>query len=769
MKSLALYLLQVIVASGILYAYYHFVLRNKKFHQYNRFYLLGSVVIALLIPFLNIAVYFTASQEQASPVLRTLRAFYFSSGYATTGSAALPVTRTVTINWVNLLSAGYLLISLVFFFRIILSLRRIGKIIRSYPAEELEGVRFVNTNEPGTPFSFFRWLFWDKKIELLSDKGQQIFRHEIFHIQQRHTWDLLFMEVITTFCWINPFFHLIKKELSTIHEFLADQYAVNEERKWDYAELLLMQALSTHELLVNPFFNNQIKRRIAMITTSTRSGYQYLRKLMVLPVAAITIVSLAFTYKTKETKKSAPQSPSVSTQTFEDTPKRKAVLFWQKDSIIVKADNLVFDPPLASSFKSNYSEMLIIVNGEKRPYTFLKDHVVTAQTINVFDKNNAHAMALYGKEAANGVIAFERATIKPASPEDYTINTKLDEPKPDRITVKDSLGKITTDLNINPISDTEIRLEGNIQFYKDFSLEVQDMTIKYPKGMEGREAPFEPQLVIVNDERFTPAQAGARFNGSVVKSGTATIIADNDDAAIEKYGTRARNGVLVINATIVKTGAVPVTLVEDDANPMFEKVEIEAEYPGGAKAWNAYLKKTVVAETAAKNGAPANVYTVSIQFLVNKDGTLSDIKPLSDNGYGMEQEIVRAITKSPKWLSAIQNGRKVTVYRKVNYTFNVAKASSEVPKISLRSLREPDKGKLLGVENANDIVSFKFTIDKEDGSIAQSINTGKVFNSSTRKLVDEATAGHLITFEEIYVMAGGKKQRHSAKVYELVD
>jgi hypothetical protein len=135
----------------------------------------------------------------------------------------------------------------------------------------------------------------------------------------------------------------------------------------------------------------------------------------------------------------------------------------------------------------------------------------------------------------------------------------------------------------------------------------------------------------------------------------------------------------------------------------------------------------------------------------------------------MEQEIVRAITKSPKWLSAIQNGRKVTAYRRVNYTFNVAMASSEVPKISLRSLREPDMGKLLGVENANDIVSFKFTIDKEDGSIAQSINTGKAFNSTTRKLVDEASAGHLITFEEIFIMAGGKKQRHSAKVYELID
>jgi hypothetical protein len=73
MNSLLFYLLQVIAASGLLYGYYHFALRNKKFHRYNRFYLLLAIVISSLIPFLNIPVYFSENETGSSVVLQTLQ------------------------------------------------------------------------------------------------------------------------------------------------------------------------------------------------------------------------------------------------------------------------------------------------------------------------------------------------------------------------------------------------------------------------------------------------------------------------------------------------------------------------------------------------------------------------------------------------------------------------------------------------------------------------------------------------------------------------
>lgn len=308
MKSTLLYLLQVIMSSGILYIYYHFLLRNKKFHQYNRYFLLLATAISFCIPFFNIPVYFDA--EETTPILvQTLTSL--SPGEFEESVTAGDIAAH--INWFtskNILSSLYLLIIVFLFIRFIVALLRITRLVQIYPVEKIDNIYFITTTEPATPFSFFRWLFWNNKIDLDSANGQQILRHELFHIRQKHSWDIIFLEMITMLFWINPFFHLIKKEIKAIHEFLADKFAAEENKEWDYAELLLMQVLgSPNTRLTNPFFHNQIKRRIAMLTTSKKPAYQYLRKMMALPLAAIIAVLFAFTYKNKVNHKAWSKQP----------------------------------------------------------------------------------------------------------------------------------------------------------------------------------------------------------------------------------------------------------------------------------------------------------------------------------------------------------------------------------------------------------------------------------------------------------------------------
>lgn len=214
MNQLLFYLLQVIAASGLLYGYYHFALRNKKFHRYNRFYLLIAIVASSLIPFLSIPVYFSSNETGSSVVLQTLQVIS-SPAVKETISPVLPI-EPVNSTWFTaekLVYLFYVLAFLLFLIRVLISLNKIRDIINRNPAEQIDKIKFINTDEPGTPFSFFRWLFWNRKIELHSEKGEQIFRHELFHIQQKHSWDIIFMELVSTIFWINPFFHLIKKEL----------------------------------------------------------------------------------------------------------------------------------------------------------------------------------------------------------------------------------------------------------------------------------------------------------------------------------------------------------------------------------------------------------------------------------------------------------------------------------------------------------------------------------------------------------------------------
>jgi len=138
-----------------------------------------------------------------------------------------------------------------------------------------------------------------------------------------------------------------------------------------------------------------------------------------------------------------------------------------------------------------------------------------------------------------------------------------------------------------------------------------------------------------------------------------------------------------INQEGVKDNEVPTPAVidegkqiveekkEDDENKIFDKVEIEASFPGGDSKWRRYLESNLRADVPVENGAPEGTYNTVIQFVVDKEGNISDVRALTNHGYGMEQEAIRVIQKGPKWNPAVQNNRQVKAYRKQPITFQV--------------------------------------------------------------------------------------------------
>lgn len=106
----------------------------------------------------------------------------------------------------------------------------------------------------------------------------------------------------------------------------------------------------------------------------------------------------------------------------------------------------------------------------------------------------------------------------------------------------------------------------------------------------------------------------------------------------------------------------------DEPQGPFERVEIDAKFTGN---WTKFLERYLQPDVPVDNGAPPGRHTVVIQFVVDIDGSVSDIRPLTSIGYGMEEEAMRVIKKAAKWEPAIQNGRKVKAYRKQPVTFEV--------------------------------------------------------------------------------------------------
>jgi protein TonB len=128
----------------------------------------------------------------------------------------------------------------------------------------------------------------------------------------------------------------------------------------------------------------------------------------------------------------------------------------------------------------------------------------------------------------------------------------------------------------------------------------------------------------------------------------------------------------VLNA--VKQLSIRDTVPANDTSAegkIYESVEEEAYFAGGESAWRSYLEQNLNPAVPVDRGAKAGIYTVYIQFVVDIDGKISDIKPLTKHGFGLEAEVMRILRISPSWVPAVQHGRKVRAYRKQPVTFQI--------------------------------------------------------------------------------------------------
>jgi TonB-dependent SusC/RagA subfamily outer membrane receptor len=290
MITILYYLLKVVLCSTILYTYYWFVLRNKQFHQYNRYYLMGISVLSWIVPFIKINIV----KEQ---VFSAPKILYYADVIADKNSSLEKeiVLKSAQFTLDNVLLTIAIIISLLFIVRFLKSLWNIRKLIRNYPLKKVANLFLVMTDVKGTPFSFFKYIFWNVSIDINSEVGKKILAHEVAHIEENHSFDKLMIELHLVIGWFNPITWLIRNELYLIHEFIADQKAIQNNDTSILAELLLVSAYPAQQhILSNSFFFSPIKRRIQMFTKSKTTKFSYLRRLSILPILAATVLLFAF-------------------------------------------------------------------------------------------------------------------------------------------------------------------------------------------------------------------------------------------------------------------------------------------------------------------------------------------------------------------------------------------------------------------------------------------------------------------------------------------
>ncbi|MFT4155739.1 M56 family metallopeptidase [Parafilimonas sp.] len=284
------YLFKSSVASGIFYLYYCVALRNKSFHSYNRFYLLSAIIISLITPFIHCAWFYTEAVQNIP--------------LANLANKISSITESHSDNFfdtVFFICCIYILINIALFVLLAARITWIYSIKKKNKNIKMQGFTLIETAVKQAPFSFLSNLFWKQGLSAADTNGEKIFKHELTHIRQKHTYDKLFTQLVCCIFWINPFYWLIQKELNTIHEFIADESCI---KHGDTASLSIMLLYSYSEgSYLSPshsFFNSSLNRRLLMVGSPNKIRYAYLRKILALPVLLFVLAVLSVSAITKK-------------------------------------------------------------------------------------------------------------------------------------------------------------------------------------------------------------------------------------------------------------------------------------------------------------------------------------------------------------------------------------------------------------------------------------------------------------------------------------
>ena len=285
------YILQVTICWLIFYLLYRFLFARLSFFQVNRFILLGLLLLGLIVPRVERPKILQAVSVDEPAVDFTQNLSY---DFVHVNTVVDETVQSLPFDWSAIIMVIYLLGVLLMSVRLLRGILHIARLYLSGDKIVDRGLTTVFTRQDHRPFSFFHCLFLSHSDRRVLD-GDMIKIHEKQHMDQRHSLDILFVEILLIIFWCSPMIHLYRTELRRVHEFSADAAVLQRHRLKDYRTFLLQELQPGLTLsLGNPFFSSQIKHRITMMQRTPSYRINYLRYFSLVPVALV--VSLHFGY-----------------------------------------------------------------------------------------------------------------------------------------------------------------------------------------------------------------------------------------------------------------------------------------------------------------------------------------------------------------------------------------------------------------------------------------------------------------------------------------
>lgn len=352
------YLLEANFYLAIFFLLHYLVFRKETYYQLNRAYLLVSSALAFFIPIVQLGFLKPVqSYSQVTPVMLT--ALY----------PAMTVTGHTTNTGHTWHIADYYLLFYLLIVSILLThfvwkIYQLIRLSRSNRKTIIDSYQLVETDGKQDAFSFFNYIFINPQLSLKNT----IISHELVHLKQRHSWDILFFELLKIVNWFNPVVYLLQYSIKELHEFIADSETVKlGQDANEYTDFLVKNAYGINgSTLVNTFFNKSLlKQRIIMLHQKRSGNLARLKLLLALPVCALLLcASTAGISKTYGWVDLAPRSWSTARAAllpaYADTMKRA-------DHFTSKAYKYEETGYLIKS-KSNFRVIITEKNGSQKEY-----------------------------------------------------------------------------------------------------------------------------------------------------------------------------------------------------------------------------------------------------------------------------------------------------------------------------------------------------------------------------------------------------------------
>lgn len=287
MGTFLVYILKSSLCLALFYLFYRLLLSKETFHRFNRIALLGVMLISCLLPLVRITV-------DRATVVNTSVMLMEEDMLMYPWEMQVMVQEEAAFPWREWLVAVYLLGIFFFLLRNLWSLVRMLYLIRHSRCRQMEnGICLVIHQAGFAPFSWMKYIVISQTD--LDENGTDILIHEEAHIRNRHSLDLLLVELCVWLQWFNPAAWLLKQELQNVHEYEADEAVLRQGIDAKRYQMLLIKKAVGARLysIANSFNHSSLKKRITMMIRKKSNPWARAKYLYVLPLAAVTVAAFA--------------------------------------------------------------------------------------------------------------------------------------------------------------------------------------------------------------------------------------------------------------------------------------------------------------------------------------------------------------------------------------------------------------------------------------------------------------------------------------------